>query len=108
MADLELRLEPFDGPVALMLIEHVQQEYVDRYGGPDDTVLDAADFSPPRGRFFVGYLDEVAVVCGGWRTLATPADTAEIKRMYVEPAYRNRGLARLVLAALEDSARDAG
>ena len=34
--------------------------------------------------------------------------TAEIRRMYVAPAARGRGLSRLVLAALEDEARELG
>ena len=50
---------------------------------------------------------------GGWRAQdASPegfADgDAELKRMYVVPAARGRGLARRVLAALEDSAAAAG
>ena len=35
-------------------------------------------------------------------------DEAEIKRMYVVPAARGRGLARGLLAAMEDAARDLG
>jgi GNAT superfamily N-acetyltransferase len=44
-----------------------------------------------------------AVGCGALRALAD--GTGEIKRMYVEPAARGRGVARAVLAALEDAAR---
>jgi ribosomal protein S18 acetylase RimI-like enzyme len=50
---------------------------------------------------------------GGWRwhpaPLAIPAQRpAEIKRMYVVAAARRRGLARRLLAHLEDTARAAG
>ncbi|MFL6240935.1 MAG: GNAT family N-acetyltransferase [Actinomycetes bacterium] len=108
MSDLDLRAEPYDGTAAQSLVAEVQQEYVERYGGPDETVLDPAEFVPPRGAFFVGYLGGVAVVCGGWRSLPDWPQTAEIKRMYVTPAYRRQGLARLLLTHLEESARAAG
>jgi ribosomal protein S18 acetylase RimI-like enzyme len=108
VSDLDLRLEPYDGAPAHSLIAQVQQEYVQRYGGPDATVLDPGEFIAPRGAFFVGYLNGVAVVCGGWRGLPDPPGTAEIKRMYVVPAYRRQGLARLLLGHIEESARAAG
>ena len=102
----------YDHPDAVRLIAEVQQEYVRRYGGEDSTPLGPADFVPPRGLFMVGYLDGEPVVCGGWRAHdAGPqfADgDAEIKRMYVRPAWRGRGLARALLAELERTARAAG
>jgi GNAT superfamily N-acetyltransferase len=104
----ELRAEPFDGPAALVLIEMVQQEYIERYGGPDETVLDPAEFAAPNGGFVVLYLDGEPVACGGWRRLPDWPNAVEIKRMFVVPAYRRRGLARFVLVALEDAARAAG
>ena len=108
MPDLELRNESFESPAARAFIEMVQQEYVERYGGPDETVLDAAEFAPPNGGFVVAYLDGEPAACGGWRTLPDWPGSAEIKRMFVVPAYRRRGLARYVLLALEDAARVAG
>ena len=50
----------------------------------------------------------VPVACGGWRSHGDDGVTAEVKRMYVAPEARRRGIARRVLAALEDSARAAG
>jgi GNAT superfamily N-acetyltransferase len=102
----------------------IQAEYVLRYGGPDETPMDAAEFSPPAGRFLIGYLDRAgepedaqdrpgidgpggaAVACGGWRT--HDPDTAEIKRMFVAATARRRGLAARILAELERTAADAG
>lgn len=106
MSDLDLRAEPYDGPVAQQLIAAVQQEYVVRYGGPDTTPVEAAEFSPPDGRFVVGYLDTDAVAMGGVRRL--DVTTVEIKRMYVVPSARGRGLSRLVLAHLESLALELG
>ena len=97
----------------MLLIAEVQAEYVIRYGGTDDTPLDPLMFEPPSGSFFVGYLDERPCVSGAWRAhddveAFGSRRTAEIKRMYVAPAARARGLARVMLAHLEQSAAAAG
>lgn len=100
-------------PDAQSLIAEVQQEYVVRYGGPDDTPLDPAMFDAPSGAFYVGYRDGAPVAMGGWRRRPDVSafgrmTAAEIKRMYVAPAGRRQGLARVVLAHLEQTARAAG
>ena len=103
---LQLRPVGYADPVAQQLVERVQQEYVVRYGGPDAAVVDPAEFSPPLGRFLVAELDGVPAGCGGWRALGD--GRAELKRMYVEPGFRRRGVAALLLAELERSAAAAG
>jgi GNAT superfamily N-acetyltransferase len=40
------------------------------------------------------------VACGAWQALEP--GVAEIKRMYVRPAYRGRGIARQLIVALEE------
>lgn len=50
--------------------------------------------------------DGRAVGCGALREIAP--GVAELKRMYVVPAARGRGVAAMVLAALEDEARARG
>ncbi|AHI00742.1 GNAT family N-acetyltransferase [Kutzneria viridogrisea] len=95
-----------DHPDAVVLTEQVQQEYVRRYGSADSTPMDAAQFRAPHGVFLVGYLDLLPVVCGGWRVHGE--HEAEVKRMYVAPSARGRGLARALLAELERTARAAG
>ena len=101
-----LRALPYDDPVAQYLVEAVQQEYVQRYGGRDAAAVEPAEFLPPQGLFLVVEVDGVPAGCGAWRALPTGA--AEIKRVYVEPAFRRLGVARLVVAALEESAAAAG
>jgi GNAT superfamily N-acetyltransferase len=56
--------------------------------------------------YLVGLLDERIVACGALQPLE--AGVAEVKRMYVLPEYRGRGLSRLLLAAVEQKARDEG
>lgn len=101
-----LRLVPFEDPVAQALVARVQQEYVVRYGGPDGAAVDPEEFRPPAGAFMIAEVDGRPAGCGAWRVHAVR--TVEVKRMYVEPAFRRRGLARVLLAELERSAAAAG
>ncbi len=110
---LDLRQVPIDDPDAQTLIELVQEEYVVRYGGRDESPIDPTEFVAPQGAFFVGLLDGVPAVSGAWRRrsnveFAETTNTAEIKRMYVAPAARGLGLARRMLAHLEATAYTAG
>ena len=101
-----LRALPYDHPVSQRLVEAVQQEYVTRYGGRDAAVVDPAEFLPPAGLFLVAEVDGVPAGCGAWRV--HPPGGVEIKRLYVVPAFRRRGLAQEVMAALESAAARAG
>jgi GNAT superfamily N-acetyltransferase len=103
----------FSDPDTQALVDEVQAEYTVLYGGPDDTPLEDGIFDPPRGAFFLAYVDAVAVAMGGWRLRSDVhpwglGQAAEVKRMYVAPAARRQGYARLVLAHLEQTAREAG
>lgn len=112
MAELQIRRVGYGHPDALRLIAEVQAEYVVRYGGPDETPLDPLMFEPPEGSFFVGYLDARPVATGAWRRSGVEAfgstATVEVKRMYVAPAARGRGIARRMLAHLEATAAAVG
>ncbi len=101
-----LRPLPYDSPVAQDLIARVQQEYVHRYGGPDGAAVSPDEFVPPHGVFLVAEVDGVPAGCGAWRAL--DQGRAEMKRVYVEPAFRRRGLAQVLVAALEADAARAG
>jgi GNAT superfamily N-acetyltransferase len=109
---MELRTLTLDHPDARRLITELQLEYVCRYGGADATPVDVSEFVAPRGTFVVGYLDGVAMACGGWRAHESGPEfaegDAELKRMYVVPAARGRGLSRILLADLERRAVAAG
>jgi GNAT superfamily N-acetyltransferase len=66
----------------------------------------AAELSPPGGAFLVGYIDGDPVCCGGIKRF--DAGRCEIKRMYVVPALRGRGVARALLRELESVAGSLG
>lgn len=73
---------------------------------PDMPKAGPEQLNPPNGSFLVGYEDGVAVCCGGIKRL--DAESCELKRMYVVPDQRGRGVARMLLTALEDRARELG
>ncbi len=115
MTELDIRHVGYHHPDAIRLTDEVQAEYVLRYGGPDESPADPADFAEPQGLFAVGYLDGQPVAMGGWRLL-DPTDpqtgwtqsAAEVKRMYVVGTARGAGFARAMLAFLERSAAERG
>ncbi|WP_155058064.1 GNAT family N-acetyltransferase [Streptomyces blattellae] len=112
----DIRPVRFDHPDAVKLSDLVQAEYVRRYGYDDMTPLHPTHFDPPDGLFLIAYPGDLGhrpVACGGWRAQEAGDEgyadgDAEIKRMFVVPEARGRGLARRILRALEDSARAAG
>jgi GNAT superfamily N-acetyltransferase len=103
---LEWTVVPYDDADLQTLVAELQAEYVERYGGPDRTRVDALEFSPPDGAFLLGEVEGQAVACGAYRR--HDDGVAEIKRMYVRRAWRRRGIARELLAELEDRALAAG
>jgi GNAT superfamily N-acetyltransferase len=118
---IRLRRTNYHHPDVQLLVAQVQQEYVRRYGSQDSSPIDKAEFDPPNGMFVIATVDGRPAAMGGWRRLdslqldpatgqrGSPAlGTAEIRRMYVSPEFRGRGLARAVLAELESTARDRG
>jgi GNAT superfamily N-acetyltransferase len=64
------------------------------------------DFRPPGGAFLLGEDDGEVVCAGGLKQLS--GDCVEIKRMFVVPSQRGRGVARALLGALEQTARELG
>ena len=97
---------PLDDPEARALQERQITEMARRYGGGGPAPLHRDQFEPPAGCFVMATVDGVGVACGGFRFLSP--GVAEIKRMYVEGALRRRGIGALVLAFLEERARQAG
>lgn len=73
---------------------------------PADEVF-AVDLNGPDAsslHFIIAYLDSVPVGCGAIKTI--DERSTELKRFYVEPAYRSNGIAGLILGDLEQEARN--
>jgi GNAT superfamily N-acetyltransferase len=103
---LVLHDTPIDEPQARSLVEELQQEYVVRYGGPDETPVDPREFDPPTGVFLVAELGDTLIGCVGLRR--HDETTVELKRLFVRPDHRRGGLGRILLFAAERRALELG
>jgi putative acetyltransferase len=95
----------------------VARELVDEYAASLGIDLGFQDFAheidhlheeygPPAGAFLLARLDGAAVGCVGLRSFSN--ETAEMKRLYVRPAGRGRGLGRRLAEAIVAEARRLG
>jgi putative acetyltransferase len=108
MPDLSIAAESFDSPDARRLIAALDAGLTEGYlpeqrFGPN---LKPAQLEGGKGAFLVARAGDRAVGCGAIRML--DARTAEVKRMYVEPDQRGRGVGKAVLASLEEAAHRLG
>lgn len=92
------------------ILSALHEEYRERYG-PEVADRELArvvadEVGPPGGDLVVVVEDGVTVAGGAYRRLDDR--TVEVKRMWTAAPHRRRGLARRVLAALEESARVRG
>jgi putative acetyltransferase len=105
---MTIAAEPFESPDARRLIDALDAHLASRYRpeqrfGPN---VKPAQLAAGLGTFLVARVDGRAVGCGAVRLL-DPA-TVEVKRMYVEPEVRGRGVAKELLAHLEAAGRELG
>ncbi|HET6729507.1 MAG TPA: GNAT family N-acetyltransferase [Jiangellaceae bacterium] len=104
--EFTVRALAYSDAVVRALEAELQQDYVERYGGVDESPVDPSQFAPPHGVFLVGFAGAEPVASGGFRRHDDEA--AEIKRMYVVEDHRGIGYARRLLAELETRAAEAG
>ncbi len=107
---LELVETPPESEVAAQLLARYYEELNARFAGGFDVdrtvAAPSAELRPPSGSFLIVRLDGRAIGCGAVRKL--DETTAEIKRMWIDPAVRGRGVGRRLLAALESAAARLG
>ena len=101
---LELRVESSASPAARTLTAALDALILERYPGLPVNGLDEG-FDEAGGLFVVAYLGAAPVACGA---LQRVEGADEVKRMFVLPDCRRRGLARAVLRFLESEAARRG
>jgi putative acetyltransferase len=109
LEDLTIERADIASEAATALIAALNEELTLLYPeeGANHFDLTAAQVATGRGAFLVAYSGGVAVGCGAVRLMGDGVE-AEIKRMFVVPEARRRGISRGILAALEDAARSLG
>lgn len=104
-----------DSPEALAVIRAYTADIIATWHGrpaaDDEVEAFLADspndaLAPPHGAFYLADHQGRTVGCVGVRWL--DEETAEVKRMYVDPGARGLGLGQALLATVEDAARAAG
>ena len=94
------------GTEATELMTELDQEILGIY--PDLPIhgINPVEFHLAGGVFLIGQVGGTPVACGALRPL--DEHTGEVKRMFVRREYRRNGFSKIILAALEEIARNRG
>lgn len=110
-----LAREPYDSDGPRWVVARAEDELVERYGllHQSEQGLDAAMFDPPAGAFLVARRGDAAGPVLGGVGLRVPDPelqpaVGEVRRLWVDPGQRRLGVAQLLMAGLEDAARELG
>jgi putative acetyltransferase len=105
VSDVRIALESPRQPPVQRLIEALDAYQASLYPAESNHFLSLDELCAADVRFFVARAAGEPVGC---IALKISAGAGEIKRLYVDPAGRGRGLGRLLVAALEQQARNEG
>ena len=111
-----MRIESAESPEAIGVVRELFVEYSESVGVgfcfqgfTEELAQLPGEYARPWGRLFLAFDykdDEQVAGCGALRRI--DAETCEMKRFYVRPAFRGKGLGRELIHALIDSAREIG
>jgi GNAT superfamily N-acetyltransferase len=105
---VSLRPEPYASEGPRWVVAQAEAELVARYGGLDDGELGltSAMFDPPAGVFLIARTESRAEPIGGAGLRSVAPGTGEVRRLWVDSAWRGRGIGREVMTGIEDAASD--
>jgi len=105
---ITIAAEPLDSADARRLIAALDAHLAERYP-PEEVIgltLRPEHVEPGRGTFVIARGDGVAIGCGALHKL--DETTSELKRMFVDPAVRGRGVGKEILDHLERAGQSWG
>ena len=97
---------PGNNADALELIRELDKELLQRYPASSIHTLDLEKITSESGMFLVGYVSEIAVGCCSVCEIAP--GVGEVKRVFVKPQYRRKGIAGRMMEHLEKQAAECG
>jgi GNAT superfamily N-acetyltransferase len=105
---VSLRPEPYASEGPRWVVAQAEAELVARYGGLDngELGLTAAMFDPPAGVFLIARTESRAEPIGGAGLRSVAPGTGEVRRLWVDSAWRGRGIGRELMTGIEDAASD--
>jgi putative acetyltransferase len=106
MAITIARESPVSPDLALLFQRHTADMHADT---PPESIhmMDASELDVPEVHFFVAREDGQPLAMGAFKLLSDPTQ-AEIKSMHVLAEARGRGLSKMMLSHVEETARSAG
>ncbi|HEY8106445.1 MAG TPA: GNAT family N-acetyltransferase [Gemmatimonadales bacterium] len=103
-------IRPAGGPAEIEVVRRLFEEYAAELGvdlgfqGFEEEVATLPGaYAQPRGALLLAWSADLPAGCAGVRPLGP--DVCELKRLFVRPAYRGRGLARQLSMAVLAEAR---
>ncbi len=104
--NVTIAAEGFRSEAAHYLIGMLDNDLMHRYPGIKINAAKAAEFEKEKSIFVIARNDGVPIGCGG--LVPIDENTCEVKRMFVEPYSRGRGVAKMILLELEKHAVEQG
>ena len=108
-SDVTLVVEPADSEASIALQHAFFAEMGSRYPGWEPAAsqsVEPSELAPPDGVWLVAYRAGRPIGCGGLQRF--DAETAEVRRIFLDGAARGHGVARELLARLEAYAVELG
>ena len=106
MNHVEIRIVEPTNQDLILLISKLDKELLERY--PVNNIF-GVDFCSPKINditFAIAYLDSMPVGCGALRPI--DKESIELKRFFVDPSFRKKGIATKLLVFLETKAKSLG
>jgi len=106
---ITIAAEPADSDQGRALLAEMEAEVEALYAGREEAnplTSVVADLLPPDGALLIVRAGGEPIACAGIRRW--DGSTGEIKRVYVRPGFRGRGVGRQLMAAVEEHAAQLG
>jgi putative acetyltransferase len=102
-AGIVVRQESPDQPEIRRLLAQLDEYLQGLYPPESNHLLGIGELLQPEVRFLVARCDRTAYGCGAVKL--EEGGTAEVKRMYVDPASRGLGIGKSLMRAIEEAAQ---